>query len=337
MCVCVCVSVCVCVRESVCVHACVFVCVCVRASVCLCVYVCERACACVRENMWGRESVHWDTGRHMHIDTTSACTQVQAHTHTPYTHTHIHAHMKTRTHAHIHAHTHTHTHSHTHTRTHTHTHTHTHIKHTVMVSARSWPTSFACVQVCYPHVVTNHVSWNSNLRLYVNAWMYACIHTETKTQTQTQTQKQKKTKTQQQIDTQTHAHRHIHIYTHAHTHANWHTHTHTRTLGESTKMLSVCSKRPFNMPWNTLQHPAMGWLRLVGSLKLQVSFAKEPYKRDDIPQKRPTILRRLLIVATPYTILHTETDYTTIYLCGRGIRKKDKNAVCLCVQHTRHT
>ena len=26
----------------------------------------------------------------------------------------------------------------------------------------------------------------------------------------------------------------------------------------------------------------MGWLRLVGSLKLQVSFAKEPYKRDDI-------------------------------------------------------
>ena len=25
----------------------------------------------------------------------------------------------------------------------------------------------------------------------------------------------------------------------------------------------------------------MGWLRLVGSLKLQDSFAKEPYKRDD--------------------------------------------------------
>ena len=44
----------------------------------------------------------------------------------------------------------------------------------------------------------------------------------------------------------------------------------------------------------------MGWLRLVGSLKLQVSFAKEPYKRDDILQKRPIILRGLLIVATPY-------------------------------------
>jgi len=31
----------------------------------------------------------------------------------------------------------------------------------------------------------------------------------------------------------------------------------------------------------------MGWLQLVGSLKLQVSFAKEPYKRDVILQKRP--------------------------------------------------
>jgi len=43
----------------------------------------------------------------------------------------------------------------------------------------------------------------------------------------------------------------------------------------------------------------MGWLRLVGSFKLWVSFAKEPYKRDDILQKIPVILRSLLIVATP--------------------------------------
>ena len=45
----------------------------------------------------------------------------------------------------------------------------------------------------------------------------------------------------------------------------------------------------------------MGWLRLVGSLKLWVPFATEPYKRDNILQKRPVILRSLLIVATPYT------------------------------------
>jgi len=45
---------------------------------------------------------------------------------------------------------------------------------------------------------------------------------------------------------------------------------------------------------------AIGWLRLVGSLKLKVSFAKEPYERDDILQNRLEILRSLLIVATPY-------------------------------------
>jgi len=45
--------------------------------------------------------------------------------------------------------------------------------------------------------------------------------------------------------------------------------------------------------------PDMGWLRLVGSLKLWVSFAKELYERDYTLQKRPIILRILLIVATP--------------------------------------
>ena len=35
-------------------------------------------------------------------------------------------------------------------------------------------------------------------------------------------------------------------------------------------------------------------------LELQVSFAKEPYKRDYILQKKPIILRSLLTVATPY-------------------------------------
>jgi len=49
---------------------------------------------------------------------------------------------------------------------------------------------------------------------------------------------------------------------------------------------------------HTLVHLPMGWLRLVGSLKLYVSFAKEPHKRDYILQKRPIILRSLLIEAT---------------------------------------
>ena len=50
------------------------------------------------------------------------------------------------------------------------------------------------------------------------------------------------------------------------------------------------------------QKRPMGWLRVVGSFKLQVSFAKEPYKRDYILQKRPVILKSLRIVATPYKL-----------------------------------
>jgi len=38
-------------------------------------------------------------------------------------------------------------------------------------------------------------------------------------------------------------------------------------------------------------------IRLVGSLKTQVSFAKEPYKKDDILQKRLMFLRTPLIIA----------------------------------------
>jgi len=49
-----------------------------------------------------------------------------------------------------------------------------------------------------------------------------------------------------------------------------------------------------------LERISMGCLRLVGSLKLYVSFAKEPYKRDVYSPKRPVILSSLLIVATPY-------------------------------------
>ena len=75
----------------------------------------------------------------------------------------------------------------------------------------------------------------------------------------------------------------------------------------------------------------MGWLRLVGSLKLEVSFAKEPYKRDCILQKRPIISRSLLIVAIPYVYAcvcvcvcvtwRRLYDWVSMWLC-----------VCICVR-----
>jgi len=47
----------------------------------------------------------------------------------------------------------------------------------------------------------------------------------------------------------------------------------------------------------------MGWLRLVGSLKLWVFFAEYSLFKRALMQKRPIILRSLLIVATPSCVL----------------------------------
>jgi len=52
-----------------------------------------------------------------------------------------------------------------------------------------------------------------------------------------------------------------------------------------------------------LQSQCMGWLPLVGSLKSSVSFAEYHLLYRALLQKRPIIVRSLLIVATPYHIL----------------------------------
>ena len=76
------------------------------------------------------------------------------------------------------------------------------------------------------------------------------------------------------------------------------------TLTYTQKCATLCNKLQVVDPYATTSLcdtlGDMGWPRLVGSLKVKVSNAKEPYKRDDILQKRPIILRSLLIKATPY-------------------------------------
>ena len=52
---------------------------------------------------------------------------------------------------------------------------------------------------------------------------------------------------------------------------------------------------------HTHKQAHMGWLRLVGSLKVYVSVAEYRLFYRALSQKRPIILRSLLIVATPYT------------------------------------
>ena len=51
-----------------------------------------------------------------------------------------------------------------------------------------------------------------------------------------------------------------------------------------------------------LSEMSMGWLRFVGSLKFQISFAGFSLFYGALLQKRPIIFRSLLIVATSYVV-----------------------------------
>ena len=67
----------------------------------------------------------------------------------------------------------------------------------------------------------------------------------------------------------------------------------------------------------------MGWLWFVGSLKLQVSFAKEPYKRDDILQEtfhfKETTNRSCSVSLCVFCLYSVRDMYTFVcsyvYLC----------------------
>jgi len=67
----------------------------------------------------------------------------------------------------------------------------------------------------------------------------------------------------------------------------------------------------------------MGRLQLVGSLKLQVSFAENRLFYRALLQKRPIILRSLLIVATPYSF--------------KRISQQSVLSVCACFSMWHHT
>jgi len=93
---------------------------------------------------------------------------------------------------------------------------------------------------------------------------------------------------------------------------------------------------------------------LVGSLKLQVSFAKEPYKRDDILQKRPIILRSgrhvylyiqcicickgaFILCINTKIILNLHIMYMCLQMCFRIVYKHYKNIQSAHIRTFRHT
>ena len=83
-------------------------------------------------------------------------------------------------------------------------------------------------------------------------------------------------------------------------------HTHVNCMCHVTHVYCVCRVIHVNWMW-------------LGSIRLQVSFAKEAYKRDDILQKRLTILSMLLTVATPYEhVIMNMYEHLLIYRVASG-------------------
>ena len=66
----------------------------------------------------------------------------------------------------------------------------------------------------------------------------------------------------------------------------------------------------------------MGWLRLVGSLRLHVSFAEYRLFYRDLLQERPMILRSLRIAATPCLyVFESCCQYKYVYAFESWIRR----------------
>ena len=73
----------------------------------------------------------------------------------------------------------------------------------------------------------------------------------------------------------------------------------------------------------------MGWLRLVGSLKLLVSFAEYSLYYRALLQKRPLILRSLLIVAIPYVCVYVGMSVMYVSKCTYGCIYKCMYHMCM--------
>ena len=73
-----------------------------------------------------------------------------------------------------------------------------------------------------------------------------------------------------------------------------------RERGKERERARKTESETFSQALSVPTPPCMGWLLLVGSLKLQAFSAEYSLFHRALLQKRPLILRSLLIVATPF-------------------------------------
>jgi len=183
------------------------------------------------------------------------------------------------------------------------------------------------MNICIPSLSHTHTRIHTHIYIYIYIYIhtlhahkphshthththaYICINTQTDRKTDRQTDRQTDRKTDRQTDnTRTHTYPHrnrrkiVRQYFIFGIFRRW-----------FCVLRDVCVRGAHVCVWVTRASDCntarfcgcieidTGWLRWVGSIKLQFSFAKEPYKRDYILQKRPIIFSILLTVATPYS------------------------------------
>ena len=83
---------------------------------------------------------------------------------------------------------------------------------------------------------------------------------------------------------------------------------------------SISTVHPYSHTHTICQTRAMGWLQVVGFFKFYISFAEYRLFYRALLQKRPTILRSLIIEANPYKGDQSVYIYVYVRLC-----------MCLCV------
>ena len=100
-----------------------------------------------------------------------------------------------------------------------------------------------------------------------------------------------------------------------HTYMGLFSYVHRSLWQVSVHMYSESPRSFFITSLSCILYCTMGWLRLVGSLKSQVSFAKESYKRNDILQQRPK--KKLWVSVGMYREI-TFLSYMGLFSCVHG-------------------
>jgi len=122
--------------------------------------------------------------------------------------------------------------------------------------------------------------------------------------------------------------------------AHTHTHTHTDSRKQMRVEQVIANRALFPLRWGRERGAAMhilkgpmGWLRLVGALKVYDSLAEYRLFYRALLQKRPVVWRSLLVGATPYQDVHRRATLATSHLSSQRFCRLSITASLQSVAH----